>query len=93
MLFRSNSNEYIDQLSRFMTEKEYRSITGENTNNYSFPIISDYSLIGRDLTKEGIIRHKAFGYSETRMAAMRTFCDFFEKKITEYPDCCVQTNE
>jgi aminoglycoside 3-N-acetyltransferase len=88
-----NSDEYVDQLARFMTEKEFKAVTGGNTDNYSFPIVSDYSLIGRELTKEGIIRNKTFGYSETRMVSIKIFCDFYEKKIIEYPDCCVQKKE
>ncbi len=64
-----------------MTEKEYRSVAGDNTDKYSFPIISDYTLIGRDLTKEGILRHKAFGYSETRMVPSGSFVISLKRRL------------
>ncbi|MCP4265435.1 MAG: AAC(3) family N-acetyltransferase [Candidatus Brocadiaceae bacterium] len=81
-----NSNAYVDQLARFQTEKEYIAVTGGNTNKYSFPIVSDYSLLGSDLTKEGIISQKVFGYSETRMVEIKTFCNFLEEKLSKFPN-------
>ena len=87
-----NHDEYVKQMCRYMFMEEYVSETGKKETEYTFPIISDYTLLGKDLMKSNHLIRKPFGFSETRMVNMRIFCDFLEEKFSEFPDYCVQRN-
>ena len=83
--------EYVQQLCRFLSKQEYAEVTGMESGDYSFPIISDYTALGTDLVKSGFFIKKPFGYSTSRMVPIRDFCDFLEFKLTEFPDYCVKS--
>lgn len=85
-----DSREYIQQLCRFHSIQEYKAVTGIKNTEYSFPIVSDYTALGKDLIKSGFFIKKSFGYSESRMVPIRTFCDFLEEKLIAQPDYCVK---
>ena len=86
---RANNKEYVLQLVRFLTSEEYIKIRGEATDRYNFPVKNDYTLLGKDLIKNSLIKIKPFGYSKTRVVAIKDFCDFLEKKLKDDPDYCV----
>lgn len=84
-----NKNEYVEQLVRFLSKEEYKSVTGKENSRYNFPIVPDYSRLGEDLIKNDLIVRKPFGYSETRMVNIKSFCDFLQGELIKYPDYCV----
>ncbi len=89
----ADQNEYVEQLCRFISAEEYRAVTGKTQSHYSFPIASDYALLGEDLVRAKLLTRKPFGYSESRMVRIREFCDFIEQKLRQYPDYFVGANK
>lgn len=85
-----NDKEYILQLVRFLTSQEYIEVRGEATEKYNFPVKYDYALLGRDLIKNGLIKIRPLGYSQTRIVAIKDFCDFLEKKLKDDPNYCLE---
>jgi aminoglycoside N3'-acetyltransferase len=76
-----DSSKYVTQYVRFKSEEEFKEIIGINTFEFVFPITADYSQLGNDLISSSIITIKPFGYSETRMVRLDTFCDSLEKGL------------
>lgn len=89
----ADKNEYVKQLCRFISAEEYQAVTGKTQSHYSFPIVSDYSLLGEDIIKANLVIQKPFGYSESRMVQIREFCDFIDAKLRRYPDYFVGVNK
>ena len=85
-------SRYVQQLVRFVSAEEYQTVTGKDHAPYTFPVVSDYSLLGNDLLKENMVAQARFGYSTTRMVAIRPLCDLIEKKLRQSPDYFVKTN-
>ena len=84
-----NKKEYVEQLVRYLSEEEYQKVNGKKNGYYTFPINSDYTLLGKDLLKNNLLTQKPFGYSQTRMISMKAFCDFLRKQLRQMPDYCV----
>lgn len=82
----ANANEYVTQYVKYMTKEEFIEIKGNSGSGYyNFPITYDFSQLGKDLISSDIITIKHFGYSETRMVKLDTFCDFLEERLKENP--------
>lgn len=84
-----NHYEYVEQLVRYLSEEEYEKVNGKKNGRYTFPIKSDYTFLGKDLLENNLLTQKSFGYSQTRMVSMKTFCDFLRKQLRQMPDYCV----
>lgn len=84
-----NNNEFVTQLVRFMSLEEYCKVTGKISSEYDFPIKDDYTLLGKDLKENKLVKIKPFGYSQTRMVPIKAFCDFLEEKIKKNPHYCI----
>lgn len=78
-----NPSEYVEQLVRFVSLKEYRHMRGDAECFYSFPIEAKYHQLGEDLIQSGLIKMVPFGYSKSRMVHIRHFCDWLKRKIKE----------
>jgi len=88
-----NSDEYVNQLCRYLSRDEYILETGKSGAEYQFPIVPDYTLLGQDIVKSGLFVKKPFGYSATRMVPIREFCDFMCEKLIKIPDYCIKKEE
>lgn len=78
-------DEYVTQLVKYLTDEEFRSVTGGDCRGYSFPVEHDYTQLGEDMIADGIIKIAPFGYSQTRIVKLDTFCDYLEAKLKENP--------
>lgn len=81
-----NSEEYVDQQVRILSEEEYRKHRGEPDGRYHFPILPRYQKVGEDLVNEKLINIVPFAYSKSRMVHVRKFCDWLIKKLEQNQD-------
>lgn len=82
-----NTAEAVEQYVRFFTEDEYKEhFYSSPPDYYQFPISETYELLGKDLQAEEMITIKKFGYSETRMVQMNSFCSWLQAKLIKHPE-------
>jgi len=81
-----NKKESVDQLVRFISNKEYIDVYGNKSSNYSFPIKEKYSKLGEDLITNKMILQSPFGYSTTKLVLISTLCEWLEKRLQQDPE-------
>jgi aminoglycoside 3-N-acetyltransferase len=82
-----NISESVEQYVRFFTEDEYQEkMCSSAPANYQFPISENYDQLGKDLQNDRMITMKNFGYSETRVVEMSTFCSWLQTKLIKNPE-------
>lgn len=83
----NNPDNYVEQYVRYLSEKEYFEVNKKSPpTHYKFPIEPKYNQLGIDLKKESLIKIVKFGYSETRMVPIYSFCKWLQKKLKNNPE-------
>ena len=81
----ANHDEFVTQFVRYLTGEEFENEKVKEFSEFTFPITHDYTELGDDLVSKRLIDIKPFGYSQTRMVRLNTFCDFLEKELKNNP--------
>ena len=76
-----DKQDFVEQLSRFLSKEEYLMVSNSNDSSYKFPIKEKYEKLGNDLINENVITRVDFRYSTTRSINIKELCDWLENKI------------
>ena len=83
----NNPDNYVEQYVRYLSEEEYLEVNKKPPPiHYKFPIEPKYKQLGIDLKKESLIKIVKFGYSETRMVPIYSFCKLLQEKLKNNPE-------